>query len=103
MRRATSSAMRCCSAVHRPWRATKESGDLLGESIQPARAFALLRLAPLPIALPIVGRADAVDSGRAGDARSGSLVERRDRLLTRLLERAAQQPAIGDDRLVRRA
>src|SRR5579864_1089844 len=71
-------------------------------SIRPRHAFAPPRLGALPIALPIAGRADAVDAGRAGDFLRRRRIEHHHRLaaIARLLERLAQEPPIGADRLV---
>src|SRR5262249_46336697 len=72
----TSTAAFACAPVHKPWRSTKLEdlrgrGFIAGPSVdvRPACGLALARLALLPVALPVLGRTDAVDGGGAGDAR----------------------------------
>ena len=70
----------------------------------PAQLDALspLRIGRLPIALPIIARADAVDRGRAGHLRGGGFIEQHRRPAARASRRdgVAQQAPIGADRLV---
>src|ERR1700722_3535020 len=80
---------------------------LAAPSMRIRPAFRLLPVVAgaLPIALPVAGRADAVDAGRAGDGRRRGRIEHHHRLaaIAGLLERLPQQPAVGTDCLVRRA
>src|SRR5438105_1209391 len=71
-------------------------------SIHPARALPFARLALLPIPLPVVGRADAIDRRRAGDAGGARGIKDHDRLFpfARLFDGLPQQLAISADRLV---
>src|ERR1700731_4497009 len=78
------------------------------ENLMPIRpAFGLFPagVGALPIPLPIAGRADAVDAGRAGDLFRRRGIEHHHRLfaIAGLIERLAQQTPIGADRLVRGA
>src|SRR5580700_11291134 len=80
-------------------------GPGMTENLMPIRpAFGLLPagVGALPIALPIAGRADAVDAGRAGDFSRRRGIEHHHRLgaVAGLIERLAQEPPIGADRLV---
>src|SRR6185437_8563804 len=74
-------------------------------SIPPARGLTLAQIGLLLIALPVVGRTDVVDRGRAGDRRSLRRIEHHDRALApaRLLDGLPQQAPVDDDRLVRRS
>src|ERR1700728_5320046 len=73
--------------------------------IRPALGRLPRRLSPLPVALPVAGRADAVDTSRAGDGLGRRVVEHHHRplALAGLIERGTQQPPIRTDRLVRGA
>src|SRR5215471_9068255 len=73
--------------------------------IRPALRRLPLMAGTLPVALPVAGRSNAVDAGRAGDGSGFGGVEHHHGLaaLAGLIESASQQPAIGGDRLVGRA
>src|ERR1700688_698638 len=77
----------------------------LSMRIRPTLRFLPALAGAPPIALPVAGRADAIDAGRAGDGRRRARIEHHHRLaaIAGLLERLPQQPAVGADRLVRRA
>src|ERR1043166_4052517 len=72
-------------------------------AVDPARRPALAGLDVAPVALPILGRTDAVDRGRPDRlrGRSGFNDHGRCAALLDRLDRGAEQPAIGADRLVR--
>src|ERR1700722_4663405 len=80
---------------------------LAAPSMRIRPAFGLWRgvAGALQTASPLAGRADAVDAGRAGDGRRLGRIEHHHRLaaIAGLIGRLPQQPAIGADRLVRRA
>src|SRR5215813_5107552 len=73
--------------------------------IRPALRRLPLMAGALPVALPVAGRSNAVDAGRAGDGSGFGGIEHHHGLaaLTGLIESAPQQPAVGGDRLVGRA
>src|SRR6186713_3657823 len=72
--------------------------------VSPACGLAFYCLGLLPIALPIVDRADAVDRRWPGDACRLGRVKHHDRLFAfaRLLDRLTQKLAICADRLIGR-
>src|SRR5581483_8441370 len=71
--------------------------------IRPALRRLPLAAGALPIALPVAGRPDAIDAGRARDGSGFGGVEHHHGPVTLAgpVERPPQQPAIGGDRLVR--
>ena len=70
--------------------------------IGPACGLSLAGIRALPVALPIVGRADAIDGGRAGNLRRLLRIQhhRRPSAVACVIDRLPQQPTIGADRLV---
>src|SRR5580700_5485865 len=88
---------------HAPHGVPPLSGEGQGSMpIHPALGLLPAGVGALPIALPIAGRADAVDAGRAGDflRRSGIEHHHRFHTVAGLIERLAQQTPISADRLV---
>ena len=82
-------------AVYEGDRTTRTRGHYGLVPIGPARSPAFARFALLPITLPVVGRADAINRRRARDARGSCRIEDHDRLLT------FAEPMVHLDPLVR--
>src|ERR1043166_2645890 len=108
--RSTAAAARRCASLHSSGRSTKLSDALArggmarsaSAAVGPAGSLPLAQVGLLPIALPVVARADAVDRGRAGDVRRRMRIEhhRQFAAVPGVLDRRAQQPPVGGDRLV---
>src|SRR5579885_976127 len=91
----------CLGARPLPFTGRQEWSAAIG----PTRGLAFFEIGLLPIALPVIGWADAVNRRRPDDGSGGFFIKHHDRPLAflRLLDGLPQQLAIGDDRLVGRA
>src|SRR4051794_14695866 len=107
--RSTANAARRCASLHKSWRSTKLSDRwarggivIASAAVGPAGRLALAQVGLLPIALPVVGRPDAIDRGGAGDVRRRMGVQHHRQLaaVPGVLDRLAQQPPVSIDRLV---
>src|SRR5260370_34410889 len=84
------------------WRKAHLSKEWRKSRRRPTRAAAPPRVEFLPVGLPALARAHAVDRDRAADGGGARLIEPHRRLLavTHLADRRQQHPPTGDDYLV---